>query len=51
MIGESSQDGDIVSGPGPVVGEFGGAGGGSAHLGRKVLGDVKDLHAKLEAIA
>ena len=28
--------------------EFGGAGGGGAHLGRKVLGDVEDFHAKLE---
>jgi hypothetical protein len=35
-----------------MVGEFGGASGGGAHLGREVLGDVEDFHAKkVESIA
>ena len=40
-----------MSGVGPMVGEFGGAGGGGAHLGGEVLGDVEDFHAKGEGIA
>ena len=35
----------------PMVGEFGGASGGGAHLGREVLGEVEDFHAKVESIA
>ena len=51
MIGKSCQHRDFVSGFGPVAGEFGGTGGRSAHLWRKILGNVEDLHAKLEAIS
>jgi hypothetical protein len=31
-----------------VLGEFGGASGGGAHLGREILRDVENFHAKLE---
>jgi hypothetical protein len=51
MIGKSGKDGDLMSSLGPVVGEFSGAGGGCAHLGREVLGDVEDFHATVEGIA
>ncbi len=37
-----------MTGLGPVMGEFGGACGGRAHLRREVLRDVEDLHASLE---
>ena len=40
-----------MSGLGPMLGKFCGAGGGCAHLGRDVLGDVEDFHAKVEGIA
>jgi hypothetical protein len=30
-----------------VTGEFGGAGSGRTHLGREVLGNVKNFHASL----
>jgi hypothetical protein len=33
------------------MGEFGGASGRCAHLGREVLGDVQDFHAMVEGIA
>jgi len=36
---------------GPMLGEFGGTGGGRAHLRREILRNVKDLHANLEGIS
>jgi hypothetical protein len=33
-----------------MVGEFGGTGGGRAHLRREILRDVEDLHANLKGI-
>jgi hypothetical protein len=51
VIRKPGEDGDVVTGMGPVVGKFGGAGGGRAHLGREVLRDVEDFHAKVEGIA
>ena len=51
MIRKPGENGDIVPGLRPVLCEFGGTGGGGAHLGREVLGDVEDFHAKVEGIA
>src|SRR4051812_43397251 len=51
MVGKSGENGNFVSSFGPVVGEFGGAGSRRTHLGREVLGDVKDFHANVEGTA
>jgi hypothetical protein len=51
MIRKSRKDGDVVSGLGPMLGQFGGTGRGRAHLGREVLGDVENFHAKVEGNA
>ncbi len=37
VIGKSRQHRDLVPGLGPMLGEFGGTGGGRAHLRRKIL--------------
>ena len=50
MIWKSREDRHFVTGLRPAMSEFGGAGGGRAHLGREVLGDVEDFHAKVEGI-
>ena len=50
MIWKTGENGDVVSSLRPMVCQFGGAGGGGAHLGREVLGDVEDFHAKVESI-
>ena len=46
MIGESCEDGDLVSGVRPVACEFGGAGGGRAHLRGEILGEVENFHGQ-----
>ena len=37
VIGKSGQHGNFVAGLRPVLGEFGGTGGGRTHLRRKIL--------------
>ena len=51
MIGKSSKNGYVMAGFRPMAGEFGGTGGRRAHLRRKILRDVENFHANLEAIA
>jgi len=36
---------------GPMLGQFGATGRECTHLGREVLGDVENFHAKVEGIA
>ena len=51
MIRKPGEYGYFVTGLGPVMSEFGRACSGRAHLGREVLGDVENFHAKVESIA
>ena len=51
VIRKPGEYGYFVTGLGPVMSEFGRACSGRAHLGREVLGDVENFHAKVESIA
>jgi len=44
MVGKASEYGNLVPRVSPMPREFRGATGGSAHLGREVLGDVEKIH-------